>query len=508
MSEPNETGIVEAFAQLQTANAAKAACAVVSTASMQQSQQQPGSNARNAAAQLPANASATPVTPGRAVSVANLPAVPLKRQWLCGTDLMRGAVSMLVAPGARAKTTWLLTCGLSCASGRALLGAHVYGGPHRVLYLSAEDSTNEVALRLRAAMQHHGLSDSQVPGLHIIGADKWGLSLLRSAGATPLLNEEGWKALDAELDQIEPDILMLDPLINLMGGVNANDNSAAALLMGKFVSLAARRRVAIVIAHHAAKGRDPISAESAMGAASFINLTRIALGIEPLDQKDSEQLGLPPWEAKSVFRVLGTKQNFSPPQETDRWYRLRSFQVQNQQPPIYPTGDQVAVVEIFRPGSSGPAFPAQLIRDALMAVDCAAPPLSPSKNSRERYAAPVIAEAIAPHRGGRASDVEGKSVLDHLIRTGLINVEPVKLSRSGGRSDQRNGLVLTAAGKAALQENSEAASPSPPQPPQSPAVANAENAGNADGDPKRSPPPQGGCGGSAGHAAAPADAKI
>ena len=356
-------------------------------------------------------------------------------------------------------------------------------------------------------MQHHGLIDSQVAGLHVIGADKWGLPLLRSAGATPHLNEEGWRALGAELDQVEPAVLILDPLINLMGGVNANDNSAAALLMGKFVSLAAQRRIAVVVAHHAAKGQDPISAESAMGAASFINLTRIALGIEPLDQKDAEQLGLPPWEAKSVFRVLGTKQNFSPPQDTDRWYRLRSFEVQNQQPPIYPTGDRVAVVEVFHPNSSGPAFPLSLVRDALTAVDCAAPPLSPSKNSRERYAAPVIADAIASHRGGRASDVEGKSVLDHLVRTGLVSVEPVKLSRSGGRADERKGLVLTAAGKAALRD-AEAVSPAPPRSPQTPAEPTAENAGNADGDPKRSPAPQGGCGGTAGPAAAHADAKV
>ena len=443
--------------------------------------QQPRPNVGNTAAQPPANVA--PAKPRRAVAVANLPAVPAKREWLCGTDLMRGAVSMLVAPGARAKTTWLLTCALACASGRKLLGAHVYGGPHKVLYLSAEDTTNEIALRLRAAMHHHGLTDPQVPGLHIIGADKWGLSLLRSAGATPLPNDEGWNALDTELDQIEPAILILDPLINLMGGVNSNDNSAAALLMGKFVSLAARRRLALMIAHHAAKGRDPTSAESAMGAASFINLTRIALGIEPLDEKDAGRLGLPPWEAKSVFRVLGTKQNFSPPQETDRWYRLRSFEVQNPQPPIYPTGDRVAVVEEFHPGSSGPAFPSQLIRDALTAVDRAAPPLSPSKNSRERYAAPVIADAIASHRGGRASEVEGKSVLDHLVHTGLVAVEQVKLSRSGGRSDERKGLVLTPAGKATLQEVAEAVSPTSPQSPQTPAEPTAENAGTAGGDP-------------------------
>lgn len=102
-------------------------------------QQQPRPNVGNTTVQIPTNVPAAPAKPRRAVSVVNLPAVPAKREWLCGTDLMRGAVSMLVAPGARAKTTWLLTCALSCASRYPLLGAHVYGGPHRVLYLSAED---------------------------------------------------------------------------------------------------------------------------------------------------------------------------------------------------------------------------------------------------------------------------------------------------------------------------------------------------------------------------------
>ena len=71
-------------------------------------------------------------------------------------------------------------------------------------------------------------------------------------------------------------------------------------------------------------------------------------------------------------------------------------------------GDQVAVVEPFKPGASGPAFPPELIRDALAAVDSADPPLSPAKQAGDRYAALVIAQAIASHRGGHASEAEGK----------------------------------------------------------------------------------------------------
>jgi hypothetical protein len=418
------------------------------------------------------NAMAAPVNSPRAVPIADLPLIPKKREWLHGNDLMRGAVSMLVAPGARSKTTWLVTTALACASGRTLQDAHVYGGCLRVLYVSAEDSTNEMALRIRAAMKHHGLSSADVAELHVIGADRWGLPLLRASGTAPVMDQQGWDALTAELDRIKPDVLIIDPLINLMGGVNVNDNSAAALLMGQFVALAAKRRIAVMIAHHAAKGRDPTSAESAMGAASFTNLARIALAIEPLAEKDAGGIGLPPWEAKFVFRVLGTKTNFSPPTATDRWYRLVSVDMQNQEPPIYMTGDQVAVVEPFRPGTSAPAFPEQLIRDALLAVNTAKPPLSSSKNSKERYAAPVIAQAIAPHRGGRASDGEAKAVLDHIIRAELARVEPVEILRPGGRSDHRNGLVLTPAGKTLVQQanQSQIATNPPPQLPQSPAA--------------------------------------
>jgi hypothetical protein len=232
-----------------------------------------------------------------------------------------------------------------------------------------------------------------------------------------------------------------------------------------------------------------------MGAASFINLARIALAIETLDEKNAGTIGLPPWEAKSLFRVLGTKQNFSPPNTKDRWFRTVSVDMPNADPPIYMNGDPVAVVEPFQPGSSGPAFPAELIRDALAAVDRASPPLSPSVQAGDRYGVPVIAQAIAPHRGGHALDTEGKSVLNHLLASDLVRVADIKLARTGSRSDTRKCLVLTVAGKAVLQQSNNPASNTPPQSPQTPADTSRENAG---GDPLGPPQPQGGSGGNAG----------
>jgi hypothetical protein len=173
--------------------------------------------------------------------------------------------------------------------------------------------------------------------------------------------------------------------------------------------------------------------------------------------------------------------------EIDRWFRISSVEIQNQQPPVYVNGDKVAVIGVFQPGASGPVFPPQLIRDALVAIDSATPPLSSSKQSKERYAAPVIAEAIAQHRGGRKSDDEGKAILDHLVATDLVQVQPVKVSRPGSRTDDRKGLVLTPAGKAAIQQANQDPTNSP-QSPQSPAVSTAGTAENAGGDPLAGPP--------------------
>ena len=340
-----------------------------------------------------------------AIAVGTLPAVPPKRQWLHGIDAVRGAVSLLVAPGARGKSSWLLTLALACASGQPLLGSPIFGGQLGVLYINAEDSTDEIGLRTRAAMIHHSLTDADVPGLHVAGVDCLRLTLLKAERGQPLLHQPDWDFLTGELDRLKPDLLLIDPLVSLMGGVSLNDNSAAALAFGNFVRIAAERNLAIIIAHHAAKNRDNSSADAAMGAASLVNLARICLAIEPLSEGDAVKIGVAPWDARSIFRIIGTKQNMSPPDSNDRWFRLVSIDMPNAQPPIYPNGDRVGVVERFIPNPSAPVFPQPVISAALAAIANANPPLSPSGRKAGTSAVQVIAAAIAPHRGGKVSEV-------------------------------------------------------------------------------------------------------
>jgi hypothetical protein len=192
------------------------------------------------------------------------------------------------------------------------------------------------------------------------------------------------------------------------------------------------------------------------------------------------------------------KQNFSAPDVDDRWFRYVSVELPNQQPPIYPAGDKVAVVEVFQPGVSGPAYPPAMISDALKAIDSANPPLSPSKQAKGRYAVDVIAHAIAHHRGGKVSDVEAEGVLGHIQHSGLAVVQSVKVPRPGSRIDVRPGFVVTPEGMGAMQAPDPAGVAST-RLPQSPQSSRGNDAGLSDSEPpKGSRSPLRGCGGNAG----------
>jgi hypothetical protein len=386
----------------------------------------------------------------RSQPVSAMPQILPKREWLHGFDTMRGAVSLLVSPGGRGKSAFLIGIALACASGRRLMGQKIYGDPAsnnrlNVLYINAEDQQREIDLRVHGGMVHHNLSANDLPGLYTAGVDSLPISLLTQVGQAAQLNKVDWQLLEAEIATVKADIVVIDPLVSVMGGANVNDNAAASVLMKRFVELAAKLRVGVVVAHHTAKSSDITSQNAAMGAASLTNLARIQLSLETLAEGDAAKLGVPSSLHKSHFRVLQTKANMAQAQASDRWFRIVSVQVQNAQPPIYPQGDQVGVVEPFTPNPHASVLPAAALTAALNAIKNAQPPLSPTSRSPD-YAVPAIQAVIAPHmNGGAATAAEAKAALDELVRTGRVRSKKVKVVRPGNGHYWRDGLEVVGA---------------------------------------------------------------
>ncbi len=77
-------------------------------------------------------------------------------------------------------------------------------------------------------------------------------------------------------------------------------------------------------------------------------------------------------------------------------------------------------------------------------------------------------------------------MLDHIIRSGLASVQKVKIPRAGGRSDERDGLLVTIQGNAAMQQPSPTALPGAATP-CSPQPSHGNDAGPCDGGAPKGP---------------------
>jgi hypothetical protein len=358
---------------------------------------------------------------------------------------------MLVAPGGRGKSAWLLGMALACATGRPLLGTpvHAAAGGMRVLYVNAEDGTEEISRRVLGAIIHHGLNKQDVATLQVAGVDRLRFTLLTGERGDTKLNASGRDALRDAVIGAGADVLILDPLANL-SAVSLNDNHAATMLMAELTRLAVELDIGIVIAHHTAKGRDVTSQEAASGAAAIVNSARISLAIEGASERDAGSLGVMPDQARRFLHVLSAKANLTPPVAGRRWLELVSVQLPNAEPPLYPVGDSVQVVVPYTPKPGASPAGAQAMAAALAAIRTAQPLLSSDRRAGDRYAAPILAAAIAPHLpGGRASEADGKAVLDTLLRQGAVRVQQMKVPRRNGRgTDDRLCLVAVEANHA------------------------------------------------------------
>lgn len=368
--------------------------------------------------------------------------IPPKRKFLHGTDVVRGAVTILVAPGGRGKTSFLAAMALACASDRPLLGQKIFGGPHRVLFINGEDSIHELNRRFTAAIMHYGLKRAALANLAVIGAEAGALNLVQGDKGQYRLNPSGWQELLHHLDEYHPDIVFMDPYSKLYGGVSTNDNAAATLVMGEFTRVAAERDLAFVAAHHASKNTDVKNAEAAMGGAMTMNLARVGLSIEPISQSRAPELGISPMDAASYFELHHTKQNMAAASSNGRLCRLVSVILPNAEPPVYPEGDKVAVVEPFQPSAAGSAYPPAMIQAVLAAIVAASPPLSPRSSHAATDPIPVIEGAMGPYMGGRATAAAAKALLKYLLKRRTVVIGKFRVPRAGRGAYPRDALFV------------------------------------------------------------------
>jgi hypothetical protein len=351
------------------------------------------------------------------LSFSNIP----HRRWLYGTYLIRGEITVLAAPGGAGKTALATGMAVELATGTELLGEKIYKAHDlKVLFINGEDGGTEIRRRVLAFwLAHaHKIGGQNLDRLYVAGANDARvqcLSFLRTTDRNfSTIDRSGIDVLEAALETLRPDALILDPLVAFSGGGNMNDNAVMALVIRELKRLAAKFDCAVLIVHHTRKGADDGNAEAISGASATVNLARRAVMPVTMTGDEAKALAVLPSERSRYFKLVDAKSNLAPRSADSPWYQLHGVPLPNPEPPVYPHGDNVqAIARVYLPLPNNGAATGddQKIRRAILdlvdrgkMIDGQSYPYSPSlagaQNTRSLLddAAAPVAKATAPRQ--------------------------------------------------------------------------------------------------------------
>lgn len=352
-----------------------------------------------------------------------------KRRWLYGRQLIRGFVTVTVAPGGVGKSSLTLLEALAMVTGRPLLEKQ----PEtrlRVWLWNLEDPADELTRRIQAACEHFDISadeigdrlfvdSGRVQGLCIAQADAKGRTVI----IKPVV-----EALVRELRERKIDVLIVDPFVS-SHAVSENDNGSIDKVAKLWGRVADACGCAVHLVHHTRKlGSDAeVTAESSRGGKALTDAARVVRAVNRMSAEEGKEFGIT--KHRNFFRVFDDKSNMAPPPELSEWYELRNV--------MLPNGDHVGVVTRWTPPD---AFAGVSI-DHLKAVQKAISAGDFREDIRSReWAGTVVAEVLGIDIQGPPGRARVKQMLGKWIDAGALRVER-------GKNDQRKQMTFIRVGE-------------------------------------------------------------
>lgn len=174
------------------------------------------------------------------VRLSKIDAAPTARRWLVEGLWSEEAVGFVGGTPKSGKTWLALEIAVAVASGRPCLGRYAVSNPGPVLLFAAEDAPPDVRLRGAGLAKARGI-DFERLAVGLIHQPVLRLDL-----------DEDRRALASTVAQIQPRLLVLDPLVRLHRG---DENSSAEIsdLLGFLRQLQREHHVAVLLVHHIRK---------------------------------------------------------------------------------------------------------------------------------------------------------------------------------------------------------------------------------------------------------------
>lgn len=275
------------------------------------------------------------------------------RPWVYGRHMLRGQVSVTVAPGGVGKSSLTLVEGISMATGKSLLGEWVSPEPLRVWVYNLEDPRDEMDRRVIGAMLHHNIPFEDVDGRLFLdtGRERGICTAVENKNGVMLVRPE-IDALEAEIKARGIDVFIVDPFISTHR-VSENASGAIDMVAKEWAALAGRCNCAVELVHHSRKtGGAEVTSEDARGSSALLSAARSGRVLNRMSTEMREQAGLKE-DDPTVFGVDRDKANLAPAGKR-AWIRMVSVELGN--------GDSVGVAEQWE---FPDAFAGVLVKDLL-----------------------------------------------------------------------------------------------------------------------------------------------
>lgn len=344
-----------------------------------------------------------------------------RRPWIAKGYLMRGAVTVVSGPGSAGKSSLMVAWAAAAVTGTSFKNFKM-PGVQRIATYNVEDDQDEQKRRFSAMFRRFGLDLAAFGDrLAIIGPKQIGTLITIGRDGKAIASTAAMDELEAFVSVFRPDVLMLDPFVELHDA-DENDNTAIRAVMAWLRVLAAQHNMAVVVLHHVSKGaKDPGDPDSLRGASSIVGAARVVLTLNVMTKEEAKTFGIPADKRRNYFRLDGAKSNYAAIEDAE-WFERQEIRLDNgsdDEP-----GDGVAVAWPWKPPSVLPENTNEELNRVLDIL--AAPPAgwlyaptAVGANSA-RWAGTVLIRELG------CSDEQAKTMVKAWLRSGLLYEDEYK----------------------------------------------------------------------------------
>ncbi len=270
---------------------------------------------------------------GNVIPIRDLP----PRPWVAKPFLMRGSVTMLIAPGGVGKSLVTLIVAIFLALGKDIWKfKNAYRGtPKRSVIYNAEDSRAEMSMRLHAACIDLQVDPALVtPYIMLISGKEKKLRLVTLENRVPIVHLDNVNKLVEQLRH--PDCVLggLDPLVK-MHGVHESDNVEMSYVMDIMDLVAEKSNTALLVPHHTSKPGFASSnsyvgsADSGRGASAIRDGARAAFTVSAPTDEDAAKYSMTAEDRRRLVRIDDAKMNHALLGDPPLWLEKRTVTLWN-----------------------------------------------------------------------------------------------------------------------------------------------------------------------------------